>query len=326
MHVSLVICTYNRCQSLLEVLDSVARSSLPASVEWELLVVDNNSADQTRAIVEQFGALRCPQLRYLFETKQGLSNARNAGIAAAKGRVVAFTDDDVKVDSKWLDHLTAPLLNGECEGTAGRILLGAFEPPRWLAIKGPHNLGGSLVQFDLGDEALLIDRAPFGASMAFLRRVFDRFGAFRTDLGRSGKSLIGNEDTDLGNRILAGGARLRYVPTAIVYHPVLQERLTKRYFRSYWYSLGRALVRQKGEKLPFLRVPRVYVAEFRRRLRWMKMEDRRWYRKPEGRFYCEMHALQAMGQIVEGWKVAMSPDSAKGSSPSVTGQSGLSKH
>ena len=300
--ISVVICTYNRCESLGKALESVAGSVVPDSTEWEILVVDNNSKDQTKAVVEEYSARFPGRFRYIFEGKQGLSNARNAGISAARGLAIAFTDDDVTVERLWLQNLTRPILEGRCSGVAGRILLGEFHPPSWLALSGSMSLGGSLVQFDLGNEEIALDRAPFGACMAFHREVFEKFGGFRTDLGRSGKNLIGNEDTEFGMRLIAAGVTLRYVPSAVVYHPVLEERLTKKYFRSDWCAYGRALVRQKTERYSFLKVPRVYVNEFRRRYRWMRGEDRHWYRKASGRFFCEMHALMALGQIVEGWR------------------------
>src|SRR5271157_2306584 len=105
VNVSLIICTYNRCGSLLRTLESIAASE-PPSVEWEVLVVDNNSADQTRAAVEEFASRHPGRFRYVFEPNQGLSNARNAGILAARGAVIAFTDDDVIVDTSWLLNLT----------------------------------------------------------------------------------------------------------------------------------------------------------------------------------------------------------------------------
>jgi glucosyl-dolichyl phosphate glucuronosyltransferase len=303
--ISVILCTYNRCESLGKALESVASCIVPDSMAWEILVVDNNSNDHTKTVVEEFSARYPGRFRCIFEAKQGLSNARNAGIKAAQGRAIAFTDDDVTVDPHWLEDLTRPLLEGRCSGVAGRILLGEFRPPSWLAISGSMSLGGSLVQFDLGDKERALDRAPFGACMAFERSVFDKFGGFRGDLGRTGKNLIGNEDTEFGSRLIAAGLSLLYVPSAIVYHPVLKERLTKRYFRSYWFSYGRAVVRQKAERQPFLKVPKTYINEFRRRYRWMRGEDRNWYKKAEGRFFCEVHALMALGQIVEGWRKAL---------------------
>jgi len=307
--ISVILCTYNRCETLGKALESVASCEMPDSTSWEILVVDNNSKDRTKSVVDEYSARFPGRFRYVFESKQGLSNARNAGIAAAEGRAIAFTDDDVTVNPHWLENLTRPLMDGRCSGVAGRILLGDFHPPSWLAIGGSMSLGGSLVQFDLGDEEVPLDRAPFGACMAFHRDVFEKFGGFRTDLGRSGKNLIGNEDTEFGMRLILGGLSLLYVPSAVVYHPVLEERLTKKYFRSYWYSYGRALVRQKAERHSFVKVPKVYINEFRRRYRWMRGEDRNWYKKAQGRFFCEVHALMALGQIVEGWRQSLNSES-----------------
>jgi glycosyltransferase involved in cell wall biosynthesis len=275
---------------------------MPECVDWEVLVVDNNSKDRTREVTVECCLRHPSRVRYLFEAKQGLSNARNAGIHEAQGEIIAFTDDDVTVEPTWLRNLTQPLLKNQCAGTAGRILLGDFEPPSWLAISGSHNLGGSLVQFDLGDESLPLDRAPFGASMAFQKTVFDECGGFRTDLGRSGTSLIGNEDTEFGLRLISKGLPLIYVHSAIVYHPVPRERLTKKFFRSYWFAHGRALVRQQAERpSSFWKVPGVYLAEFKRIVRWMNSDDQYWYRKVRGRFFFEVHALRMLGQIFECW-------------------------
>lgn len=305
MKISVIVCTYNRCESLTRTLESIVASRMPESIDWEVLVVDNNSKDRTRAVMSEFCLCHPGRVRYLFEVQQGLSKARNAGIHEARGEIIAFTDDDVTVEPTWLQNLTQPLLENQCAGTAGRILLGDFQPPSWLAISGSHNLGGSLVQFDLGDESVPLDRAPFGASMAFQKSVFDECGGFRTDLGRSGKSLIGNEDTEFGLRLISKGLPLIYAPSAIVYHPVPRERLTKKYFRSYWFAHGRALIRQRADRPSFWKVPGVYFAEFKRIVRWMNTDDQQWYRKVQGRFFCEVHALRMLGQIFECWNQSL---------------------
>jgi len=301
MDISLIICTYNRCHSLTQALESVAASVLPAHIDWEVLVVDNNSKDQTRTTIEEISRRHPGRFRYLFESKQGLSNARNAGIAAAHGQVIAFTDDDVTVDPLWLQNLTAPLLNGLGAGAAGRILLGDFQPPRWLAITGPFSLGGSLVQFDLGEQPGPLNVAPFGASMAFMKKIFEKYGGFRADLGRTGKSLLGSEDIEFGERLMGAQEPLYYAPSAVVYHPVLQERLTKKYFRSYWFGYGRSLARQSGQRLSAWKVPKTYLKELKHKIRWIASGDRRWYLSRQGRFFCEVHVFRAAGQIVEGY-------------------------
>jgi glucosyl-dolichyl phosphate glucuronosyltransferase len=298
--ISLILCTYNRCQSLARPLESVAASTLPGSVNWEILVVDNNSHDQTRHVIEDFCRRYPGRFRYLFEPNQGLSHARNAGIVEARGEIIAFTDDDVTVDPVWLQNLTAPLQGSQFAGAGGRIRAGHdFLPPRWMAISGPFNLGASLAQFDLGDQECVLDKAPYGANMAFRKIMFEKYGGFRTDLGRRGKSLIGNEDTEFCERLMAAGERLCYVPSAVVNHPVYQERLKKKYFRSYWFAHGRSMTRQAGQRISIWRAPRYCLEDLKSKLRWISSLDRRWFMSPQGRFFCELHVLHTLGEVVE---------------------------
>ena len=120
MNITVILCTYNRCATLSRALASVAASELPQVAKWEVIVVDNNSTDGTRAVVEEFCRQHPGRFRYLFESRQGLSQARNAGIREARGDILAFMDDDVTVEPTWLWNLTANLCDGEWAGAGGR--------------------------------------------------------------------------------------------------------------------------------------------------------------------------------------------------------------
>ena len=98
MDISIIICTYNRSESLKRTLQSLKEMSVSDDIEWELLIVDNNSTDNTREAVNDFTKTSGLNCRYVFESKQGLSNARNRGVKEACGEIIAFTDDDVIVD------------------------------------------------------------------------------------------------------------------------------------------------------------------------------------------------------------------------------------
>jgi len=306
MNVSLVICTYNRCAMLLKTLESVAASELPPSVDWEVLVVDNNSADQTRPAVEEFAARHPGRFRYVFESKQGLSNARNAGILAARGEVVAFTDDDVIVDPAWLRNLTRCLFDGTSAGSGGRVLpLQSVVLPRWLSLNGPYGLGGVVAAlFDEGQEPKKLKESPYGANMAFRKEVFERHGYFRTDLGRRPGSLISNEDTEFGKRLTAAGERLSYEPSAIVYHPILEERLNKKYVLEWFFHYGRALTLQKPERSAVLGIPRRYISIFNLALRLLPLKIADWLVAvdPQRRFFCKCRVWQTAGEIAELWR------------------------
>jgi len=308
MKATVLLCTYNRCRSLATALESVAASVMPAAVEWDVLVVDNNSKDQTRQVIQDFCHRYPGRFRYMFVSQQGKSHALNAGLRETEADVIAFTDDDVTVEPSWLKNLIAPLEEYQWSGSAGRITLGRdFSPPRWLSVSGPFDLGGSLVQFDQGDTEGNLTKAPYGANMAFKSSMFQKYGDFRTDLGRNGKSLIGNEDTEIAERLMAAGERLCYVPSAVVNHPVPPERLTKKYFRAYWFSYGRSLARQEAARLQFWRIPLRYLRRFKRVVEWMFRMDPYWIFNPKGRFFCEAFFCQTVGQIVESYSLSTGP-------------------
>lgn len=303
MNVSLIICTYNRCESLLQTLESVAASRMPPSIQWEVVVVDNNSGDQTRAAVEDFCAHHPGRFRYVFEVKQGLSNARNAGIRAARGEVIAFTDDDVIVDTGWLLNLTRSLLDRSWAGSGGRTLpLKSVDLPCWLALSGPYSLAGAVAAlFDKGDEPAELDQPPFGANMAFRKEMFQNYGYFRPDLGRRPGSLISNEDTEFCKRLMGAGQRLSYVPDAVVYHPIPEARLDKKYFLAWWFDYGRAVTLQKAKRPAVLGVPRYLVSILNLSLRLLPLRSIRWLTaiNPQRRFFCKCWVWATVGEISE---------------------------
>jgi glycosyltransferase involved in cell wall biosynthesis len=246
VRISVILCTYNRCDSLRKALGSIAAGASPDSAEWEVLVVDNNSTDQTKEIVNDFIRRYSGRFRYVFEGRQGKSHALNSGIRNARGEILAFTDDDVVVHPTWLQNLTAGLRAGKWAGAGGRILPDwPCAPPSWLPIKDQYGTA-PLAMFDFGLEPSQLTEAPFGANMAFHRRIFEKYGDFRVDLGPRPKSEIRNEDTEFGARLLAAGELLKYEPAAVVYHAVPAMRLRRKYFLAWWFAKGRADVRQAG--------------------------------------------------------------------------------
>lgn len=301
--VTVVICTYNRADSLGRTLVSVAACDTPPTLDWEVLIVDNNSTDGTRELVTEFCSRPPHRFRYVFERQQGLSHARNAGIREAQGEIVVFTDDDVTVEKSWLRNLVAPLADPEWAGAGGRI-----EPvwtsmcPDWLSPNEPYALG-PLVMFDRGPTSRELREAPFGANMAFRKWVFERHGGFRADLGNRPGSEIRNDDSEFGARILAAGERLRYEPAAIVYHPVAENRLQRSYFLMWWFDKGRGDVRQYGRDVQgrycAAGVP-LYL--FRNLAVWTV----RWLTaiSPRRRFFNKLKVWKKMGEIWESYALA----------------------
>jgi glucosyl-dolichyl phosphate glucuronosyltransferase len=308
MMVSVVLCTYNRSKSLQTALESVAASRMPNEVDWEVLVVDNNSKDNTREVVEEFSRLN-PRFRYLFETQQGLSNARNAGIRAANGDVIAFVDDDVTVDPDWLHSLTAPLQDSRWAGAGGRIRAQeALELPKWLRLEGPFAMGGSIAAlFDRGEQPRELREPPYGTNMAYRKCMFAKYGYFRADLGRSSNNMIGKEDTEFGERLLRSGEHVWYAPSAVVFHPILQERLTRQYFLAWWFGCGQSMIRQQGPQAGKWGIPQYVLTSGMvaiSALRWFRTID------PVERFFWKCWTSMYAGKATENYRQSRSAISA----------------
>ena len=297
-----MLCTYNRCEALGKALRSVAMSQIPESVDWEVLVVDNNSDDQTRSVVDEYCTEFPGRFRYLFESEAGKSHALKSGIEAAHGQLLAFMDDDVIVEPMWLQNVTARLHDGKWVGCGGRILLQwTCSPPSWL----PRVLA-PLALFDIGVQAGPLTESPFGTNMAYRREMFEKYGGFRSDLGpRPGRDIQHNEDTEFGNRLLAAGERLWYEPSAIVYHSVARDRLRKEYFLAWWFNKSRADVRAYGPPVVSkLRIGAIPVRLFRRlavsMLRWIVAVGQ------SRRFSNKINVWCVAGQIVGCYREAQS--------------------
>jgi len=302
MKITVILCTYNRCRSLAKALESASAVQLPESDEWEVLVVDNNSTDKTREVVENFCRQYPSRFRYLFEPRQGKSHALNAGIREAHADVLAFTDDDVTVDPAWLQHLTASLDDAHWAGAGGRILpQKTFSPPPWLSLAEPHALG-PLAVFDPGPDTVELSEAPFGANMAFQRGVFDKHGGFRTDLGPRPGSEIRSEDSEFAYRLMTAGEHLRYERSAVVYHEVPDSRLQKKYFLNWWFDKARADIRAFGVPHTKWRLKGIPLFLFRRlsvwTLRWLSALD------PARRFSRKLKVWIVAGQIQESYRQA----------------------
>lgn len=237
MEASVVVCTYNRCESLADTLAAIAEQQVPPDFRWELIVVDNNSRDATQQTVERFRVSR-PDLRVrcLFERQQGLSHARNLGISAAEGEFVVFTDDDVLPASDWLAVLVTGMLAHHCDAAGGYIApLWQAAPPPWLTERF-YGFLALRTDREGPKEVRAPHEMPFGASLAFARRIFDSVGLFDPQLGRKGNVLAGGEEIDVLMRIVEAGGRVMYLPQATVQHKVEAFRLSKRYFRRWRYQ------------------------------------------------------------------------------------------
>lgn len=245
MDASIIVCTYNRADSLKDTLHALARQQVAANRKWEIIVVDNNSKDDTRTVVEELQA-KLPLLRYEFEPKQGLSHARNHGIDRAHGEILLFTDDDVLPEPDWLENVLTGLDHYQADACGGYIAP-IFEtpPPQWL---NERFHGFLAVRAERSDDYWISEGMPppFGANMAFKKAVFDHLGGFDIARGRKGKNLASGEDGEMFERLLKAGMKVIFLGNARVHHKVESFRLSKNYFRRWRYQSSRNIAQTIG--------------------------------------------------------------------------------
>jgi glucosyl-dolichyl phosphate glucuronosyltransferase len=243
MDFSFIIATYNRASVLEGTLASLA--ALQPAAAWEVIVVDNNSADHTREVVERVRARFPVPLHYVFEREQGRSAALNCGFRTAKGRILVTTDDDVRVEPDWLNHVEAGFAAHACDYVGGRVLpLWGGPPPRWLPARNGQ-LWAAIALLDYGPQAIQFGkRVPLGVNMAIRRAAIERVGGFDPRIGRKAGTLLGQEVREWCLRAHGAGLTGFYVPDVVVQHLIPAERLTKRYFRRwfFWRGISRAML------------------------------------------------------------------------------------
>ena len=259
IRLSLIIPTHNRARQLLAALESVVRQDMPAG-EWECVVVNNNSTDDTPARFAAFAA-RYPalNLRMVTETGPGVSYARNRGIAETSAPYMAFIDDDERINAGFIRayaeffdaHPDAVVAGGRiiAEYVSGR--------PAWMSkyvempIANPMDFGERVRPFPAG-------RVPGGGNMAFRRAGLASYGGFDPTLGRVNGELIGGEENDFFERLLLGGETIWYVPGAVMWHIIPPAKLTGAYFRRLSYNVG---VSQRLRAEIHRRLPKTFVLE-----------------------------------------------------------------
>ena len=214
---SVIVCTRGRPDDLARCLEALARVPPPPG---EILVVDNDPADpRTRAVAEHAG------VTYVPEPRPGLSVARNTGIRAARGDVIAFVDDDTVVHERWLDALLAGFDSPRVLAVTGGVLPAELRTRAQVTFErrmGQAGRGHARIAYDRGffepqkPYGVPVWRIGAGANMAFRREAFDEVGLFDERLGAGATGC--SEDSELWYRLLAAGWECRYEPDSVVLH------------------------------------------------------------------------------------------------------------
>ncbi|WP_162913306.1 glycosyltransferase family 2 protein [Rhodospirillaceae bacterium SYSU D60014] len=223
---SVVICTYNRADMLPPCLNSLCKQKFDRG-SYEIIVVDNNSTDRTRQVVDGFAA-HTSNLSYLFEPAQGLSHARNAGWRNARGRFVAYVDDECRMPANWL-KAAADIVNAYDPHMFGGPYVSAFDGPKpdWFRPTYLSTYAFGAVRRTLGQSEYLS-----GGNMFIRRDLIRRHGGFRPDLGMQGERMGFGEEVALQQLIRSRETDPRIIidPALTVTHLVRPEKTRIRKF------------------------------------------------------------------------------------------------
>ena len=235
--ISVIICTYNRGSLLNRTFEALIRQTLPVN-EFEVLLINNNSTDQTAAICLRFQQAH-PEFpfHYFEEKQQGLSYARNRGIEEARGNLLVFLDDDAFAEPDYLRNIQQFFKTHPDAAAAGGRIYPEFENqrPSWMS----HYMLSLASTLNLGNRVLLFRKKyPIGANMILRRSTVEKYGEFDVALGRRGNKLEGAEEKDLFYRIRRNGEKIYYLPDAVVYHFVPDKRLEFDYFKRQSIGIG----------------------------------------------------------------------------------------
>ncbi len=242
MELSVIICTWNRANLLQVTLQSLADLKGGGGTGWELIVIDNNSTDDTAQTCDRFAG-QLP-LRRIDEPRQGHSFSRNRGAAEAHGEFLVWTDDDVIVSSGWLDawreaferHRSASFFGGPIEPDYQGVM------PRWLE-QNRDACDRAFAKRDLGDQPIELNARtlPFGANFATRRSVQLEF-PFRAEFGRIGSGVRGHDEIDVLGRMVVNGHSGFWVPAARLRHMIPSSRLNTAYIYDYYHGQGQTWI------------------------------------------------------------------------------------
>ena len=227
MYISFIICTYNRADMLRNCIYSILDNNYSKEL-YEIVVVNNNSTDNTEAVINELKALN-KNIRYLIEEQIGLSKARNKGINESKGDIVVFLDDDTILAKEYITHLVEAIhKNSGVVCASGQILpLWGISEPAWFTDAFASIIGKTLYGED--DRILKGSEMPIGANMIFKKTVFGEVGLFNSELGIQGDKLGLGEENDICLRIRKRGYNIHYFSKVLVYHNVHENKVDKNY-------------------------------------------------------------------------------------------------
>ncbi len=250
--ISVIVCTYNRERYIGKCLEHLHNQRADKKL-YEVIIVDNNSTDQTAEICKAAVA-KYPEttFNYFFEPNQGLSHSRNRGIRESKGTIIAFLDDDAFASPDYIFNLNQCFTSQSGVTAIGGKIIPVYETekPSWMS----KYLLPLVAAQDMGDrpKKFMGKKFPIGANVAFRKEAFEKYGLFNTDLGRQGTKLEGGEEKDMFDRLKKDNEVILYEPAVSVQHIIPPTRVELSYIRKMGIGVGtseRKRVIKTGEVL-----------------------------------------------------------------------------
>jgi glucosyl-dolichyl phosphate glucuronosyltransferase len=304
MDISVVMSTYNRCHLLDQDISALLEQTTNG-LQYEIIIVDNNSTDRTAEKIAAY-ARQDSRIRYVFEGRQGVAYGRNAGIAAAQAGLIAFCDDDVYVANDWVQKMYDTLARYPAAEFVGGKVVPVWKqpPPKWLL----SNMAPLALQ-DYGHQPMRVSmqnaRCLVSACLGVRRRALDRAGLFPLATQRIKDSVGSSEDYEWELEVWKYGGHGMYVPDLICYCEIPASRLAKSYHRKWHLGHGKfnALARRRdfeGGRWRFLDVPAFVYRLFAAAALGTVIQTLR--RNPAAAFEQENFLLFYFAFIKERWK------------------------
>jgi glycosyltransferase involved in cell wall biosynthesis len=294
--ITVAICTYNRADRLSELITAVRNQE--CLIPFEILVVDNNSNDNTQLAVRQLIGLDGAPLRYVKEVKQGIVHARNRAIEETHGAYLAFIDDDEIPGPRWLEAAVDALEREEadCVGGEIRVRLAAMRRPSWLDEELLGFLGQvshSPVPFWITDRST----AVWSGNIAYRTSVFSKGLRFDCRYNREGEGIGGGEDSIMFRTLLESGAKIRYRPDMLIEHYVEEWKIKRTYFLKLHFLAGLKYGRYMNDEFSrtVMRVPLFMFAQAARQ--WNRTLIKILRREP-GVLRQAMNGAHALGVVI----------------------------
>jgi len=239
--VDIAICTWNRAALLRQTLESVCKLRIPEGCVWRVIVINNNSTDNTDQVLESFRK-RLP-LVTATEPEQGHTIARNLAVKLSTADLIMWTDDDVVVSEDWVWRTVEAADRFPEAAFFGGPIRPNFPAgqPDWIDANW-ETLRGCFAERDLGDNPVVLDKTclPYGANFS-VRGDIQRANTFSNALGRRGDSCVGEDELELMRRLCDQGMTGRWVHEAPVHHMITPERASAGYVGAYFAGQGRIL-------------------------------------------------------------------------------------